>query len=188
MCVTTGALILSGIGAAIQVAGTIAGGNAAKQAGDYKAAQEQQAAGQARATSQRAAINQQRSAAFAQSKLQANAAASGGTVTGASTVNASENIAGIGKYNEMSEIFTGEEKARGLESGAEIDRFQGRAAQSASRTKAFGTIASTAGTMYSQYGFGQPGVDTSGLAQPGDVLTGPSGAGMNVEGLPWTYS
>lgn len=178
--------VLAGVSAAVQVASTIAAGNAQKTAFDYQAQQAQQAAGQARAVSQRQDVNEQRTAAFAQSKLQNDSAASGADPDGVSTVNASQNIAGIGKYNELADLYTGEEKARGLETSANLDEFQGNEATSAAQLKAFGTIASTGTTLYSQYGFGQPGVGTGTSA--GQTLTGPSGANTNVPGLPWTYS
>lgn len=150
---------------ALSAAGTIMGGNAAAAAGQsqknaayFKAAQEEQAAGEARASSQRSAFDKQRQTNLLQSKLQADAAASGGGAADPTVVNLSEGIAGRGEYQSLMDLYTGENRGRGLEDQAMGSRLtgdaqaaEGEAKKNASYLSAAGTLIGSAGSAYKTY-------------------------------------
>jgi hypothetical protein len=140
----------------LSAAGTISAGNAARGAANFEAAQMTQKAGQERATAQRSAIEQRRRANLTNSRAQAVAAASGGGAADPTVTNLMTDITGRGEYNALSEIFSGEEKARGFEMGASARRYEGAQARQASLISAGGTILSSASTLYSKYGDNGP--------------------------------
>lgn len=150
---------------ALTAAGTVMGGNAAAAAGSaqkgaayFKAAQEDQAAQESRAASQRSAFEKNRQVGLLQSKLQANAAASGGSASDAGVINLAQDIAGRGEYQSLMDMYTGENRARGIEDQAIGSRLTGDAAQaegeakrSASYLSAAGTLIGSAGSAYKTY-------------------------------------
>lgn len=150
---------------ALSAAGTIMGGNAAAQAGQsaqqgqyFKAAQEEQAAQESRAASQRTALDKQHQATLLQSTLQANAAASGGGAADPGVVDLSKNIAGRGEYQSLMDLYTGENRGRGLEDQALGSRMtgdaqlaEGKAKQDASYLSAAGTLIGSGGSAYRTY-------------------------------------
>lgn len=153
------------VGGAISAAGTIAGGQAANAAGqsaqnmeNYKAAQETQAAQESRASSQRQALEVGRKTQLVQSQLQARAAASGGGAADPTILNLGGNIAGRGEYEALTDLYTGENRARGLQDQAtgdiltgQANAAEGSAKQMASYLSAAGTIIGTAGSAYRTY-------------------------------------
>lgn len=152
-------------GGAIQAAGTIMGGNAAAAAGKaqqdaqyFKAAQEEQAAQESRAASQRLALDKAREGRLLQSKLQANAAASGGGAADPTILNLAGGIAARSEYESLLEMYKGENRARGLEDSAIGSRMTGDAAKAegdAKRTASYfsaaGTLIGSAGSAYKTY-------------------------------------
>lgn len=164
--VTGTMMALTAAGAATSAAGTIMSGNAAAQGGqiaknaeDFKAAQLNQQAVQSRAVAQRQALETGRKTTFALSSLQAGAAASGGGASDEGVTVLASDIAGRGKYLSLADMYQGENTARGLEAQAEgatytgeADLFEGEQKQSASRYTAAGTILGGAGSMFKQYG------------------------------------
>jgi hypothetical protein len=152
-------------GGALQAAGTIMGGNAAAAAGKsqrdaayFKAAQEEQAAQESRAAAQRTALEKDRQARLLQSTLQANAAASGGGAADPTVIGLAQDIAGRGEYQSLMDMYTGENRARGLEDQAMGSRMTGDAAQAegeAKRTASYfsaaGTLIGSAGSAYKTY-------------------------------------
>lgn len=156
------ALIATVASTALQAAGTLAAGSAAKKEAFFEAQQMQQQAGQERATSQRVAIEKRREAGIAGSRAQALAAAGGGSATDPTVVNIQSNIAGEGEYNALSALYTGEERARGLEEGADAKIYEGRTAKRASLMKAGATILGGASSLMGKYGGdGPPGGSSS---------------------------
>lgn len=166
-------LALTAAGTAISAMGTIAGGNAAAEAGErqqeayyYRAKQEEQAAQESRASAQRAALEKRREGRFLQSKLQARAAASGGGADDPTVLNLSADIARRSEYDALFDMYRGENRARGLEDEAFGSRMTGDAARiegiqkkKASRIAAIGTIiggASSMASTYSNYSRGLP--------------------------------
>ncbi len=140
------------VGLGLQVTGTLAAGKAEKQAAEARAAalehrakQAKQAAGQERAASQRASGEQRRHARLVESQALARAAASGAGAADPTVENILGEIGAEGEFRALSELFIGEERARGLETQADINVFEaadqrraGAFALSSSRTKAFG--------------------------------------------------
>lgn len=157
--------VLTVAGGAISAAGTLAGGAAAARAGEaqqgaanFRATQEDQAAAESRAAAQRTALDKGRETRLLQSKLVANAAASGGAPDGTNIENLSGNIAGRGEYESLLEMYKGENRARGLEDTAVGTRMtgdaalaEGKAKQSASYLSAAGTLIGSAGSAYRTY-------------------------------------
>lgn len=158
-------MALTAAGTAVSAAGTIAGGNAAADAGrrtqqsmEFRAKQEDQAANESRAVSQRSAMEKQREGRFALSSLQARAAASGGGADDPTIINLGGNIAQRSEFDALFDMSKGENRARGLEDEAVGSRLTGDAAvaegaakQSASQLSAAGTIIGGAGSMYRTY-------------------------------------
>lgn len=156
---------LTVVGGGISAAGTIMGGNAAADAGKsardsqyFKATQEEMAAQESRASSQRDALEKGRETTLLQSKLQARAAASGGGADDPGVITLAEGIAGRGEYEALTDMYKGENRARGLEDSAMGSRMTGDAAlaegeakKSASRWSAAGTIIGSAGSAFSTY-------------------------------------
>lgn len=163
---------------ALAAGGTIMGGNAAAQAGQsargaqyFKAAQEDQAAQESRAASQRVALDKQHQTDLALSTLQARAAAGGGSASDPGVINLAQNIAGRGEYQSLMDMYTGENRARGIEDQAMGSRMTGDAAaaegdakRTASYLSAAGTLVGSAGSAYKTYK--TPGLrDTRSLDQ-----------------------
>jgi hypothetical protein len=155
-------------GTILSAAGQIQAGNAAaaygqsqQQAANYSAAVLDTQAGQERASSQRSAEIIRRNATLANSAVTARAAASGGGVTNPTVTNIEGRIAGMGEYNALSALYSGEERARGEENQATLDRYTGqaelqagKAKQSASQIGAFASILSGGSSLYTKYGMG----------------------------------
>lgn len=137
-------------------------GQATQMAANYEAEQLEVQAGQERATAQRNMIEQRRRERIVQSNLQAAAAASGAGATDPTVARLSSDIAVEGQYRALSELFSGEERARGLEGQASARRYEGqvgyqagKARAASTRTGALATIASGVGqgaTLYGKYG------------------------------------
>jgi len=142
---------LTVVSTAVTAAGTIAGGQAAKGSSYFKAAQEDQAAQESRAASQRQALEKDRNTTLALSKLQANAAASGGGASDPGVVDLAGDIAGRGEYQHLMDMYTGENRARGLEDTAKGERATGDAKETASYLSAAGTIIGGAGSAYKRF-------------------------------------
>lgn len=173
----TATAVMTVVATGVQAASTIAQGNAAKEAASYQAAQYQQQAGQARATAQRQAIEEQRKGAFALSRAQAVAASSGAGATDPTVENIEGDLAGQSEYNQLTALFNGEERARGLTQQADTAIYEGRQAKRASIYKAVGTVAQGGETLYSKYGsWDQP--DSAPSAFDANNPYGPSN-------LPW---
>lgn len=128
--------ILSSAGQVTAGKASASEGLAQQQASNYQAAQLTQAAGQARATSTAQVENEAQQTALTQSTLRARAAASGaGGMSDPTVANLSATVAGRGEYNALSALFTGEEKARGLETQSALDIYQGQQQAQAGKIK-----------------------------------------------------
>ena len=139
------------LGTAVSAVGTIAAGTAQKSAANYQAQQREQQAMESRAAAQRTSMEHQRQTELMQSKLQANAAASGAGAADPTVVKLGEDIASRGEYQSLMDMYQGENRARGLQDQATADRLSGKAAQTGSYFSAAGTIASGAGSFLSKY-------------------------------------
>ncbi len=160
-CFDPATVVTIGLGVAstmMQAKNTLAAGKAEQRAGlarqqalEHQAKQARQNAGQERASSQRAASEQRRQARFLSSRALALAAASGGGA-GGSVENILGDIGAEGEFRALTEMFTGEERARHLETQADALIFEGNQerragdiARRASKGRAFGQVLSGAG-------------------------------------------
>jgi hypothetical protein len=107
----------------------------AQQSYEFKAAQETIAAGEARATGQRGMFEKQRDTRLLLSRLQARAAASGGSADDPSILALAGQIAQRGEYSALTDMYAGETRALGLEDMAVSDRMTGAAVASEGRQK-----------------------------------------------------
>jgi hypothetical protein len=162
---TVASMGLTAAGTAVSAMGTIAGGNAAAEAGErqqeayyYRAKQEEQAAQESRASAQRAALEKRREGRFLQSKLQARAAASGAGADDPTVLDLAAGIAQRSEYDALFDMYRGENRARGLEDQAkgsrmtgDAERIEGINRKKASRIQAIGTIIGGASSMAGTY-------------------------------------
>lgn len=135
----------------VSAVGTIAAGNAADNAAQYEAEQLESRAGQERAAAQRRAIEQRRQARLVQSRQQAAAAASGAGASDPTVVDLMTGAEGEGEYRALLELYEGEERARGATVAANVRRFEGKQAKTASYIGAAGTILGGASTFFEKY-------------------------------------
>lgn len=131
---------------------------------EYRAQQFQQKAGQERASGQRAAIEQRRKQRLVSSRALALGAAGGGGID-PGLADILGDLAEEGEFRVLTELYTGEERARGAEMQAEADRFEasetrraGRIEAQATKTAAWGqalpkfaTALTDAKSLYSKY-------------------------------------
>jgi len=164
---TIASVAMTGVGAGISAAGTIAGGNAAKQAGlmqqqaaNSQAAQVDENAAQAIASGQRRMQDTQQRTRLAISTARAGAGASGVDAGFGSPVTDVGELASRGSYNALMDMFNGASTASGMRNQADAIRYSGTAsaiggeeAQQASMLTAAGTIAGGAGSMLKTYAY-----------------------------------
>jgi len=132
--------IASIAGTIVSAAGTMAAGKAAKQAANFEAQQLEIKAKEEQAAAQLEAGEHRKQKNLALSKLQANAAASGFTATDPTSLAIADEISRYGTMQEQIAQYGGKSRRAGLESQAVARRMEGKAAASAARTSAFGTI------------------------------------------------
>ena len=148
-------------------------GLSAKAARDVGKAQNANAVAQAlqleqrarvtRGASQRAAIRELDVAENIQSRALALAAASGAGVTNPTVLNILADIEAEGEYRSLTQLYTGEDEARGMEAQAKSLRRTGSALARAGKIKAIATILSGVSEWQSRYG-GAP----AAIADEGD--------------------
>lgn len=158
---TVASLAATAAGAGVSAMGTIAGGDAAAAAGrsqqqayDFKAKQEDMAGQEARASAQRQALEERRKGTLLQSTLQARSAAGGGAADDPTVVDLGGDLAQRSEYSALTDMYRGENRARGYEDSAAGARYsglasvaEGEARQRASRLSAAGTIIGAVGSM-----------------------------------------
>lgn len=154
------AAALSGAGAVTTAAGTLMAGGANKASADYRAEQLDMAATEARAAAQRQAFERRRTAKLTLSQLQARAAAFAGDASNPGIIKLGGDIASRGEYQALSELYLGENRARGLTDEATGSRVAGQAAQTGSYFSAAGSLASGFGSMLSTYARNNPAAIT----------------------------
>jgi hypothetical protein len=153
-------------GTVLSTAGMVAQGNAAAAAGKaqqdasrFAAAQMEQQAGQERVAAQRASAEELRQGRFVQSRIQALSAASGAGPLDPSAMQVMSDVEAETLLRSRLALSAGEERARGLETGAAGQRFEGTFAQRmgrARRSAAFVGAGATAlqggSTLFERYG------------------------------------
>ena len=150
--ITGAAMGLTALGGGINAMGTIAGGQMANQAAQYKATQDTINASQAMAAGQRQALDKTLQTRMALSSLRARGAASGVDLTSPSAVGLAGGIGARGKYQSLMDMWQGQNQATGLLNQAAAERYSGQAAQTGASYSALGTIASMGGSMARIYG------------------------------------
>jgi hypothetical protein len=143
--------LLSAAGAGVSALGTIAAGNHAKASAEFQAKQMEQQANEERAATQREQMAIRRRAEQAQSRLQAVSARSGLGTLDPTVMELAGDIEAEGAYQRGMAGYAGTTRAQNMELGAQSAIMQGRAAQSASRLDAFGTILGSAASIYDKY-------------------------------------
>lgn len=147
-----GALAMTAISGAASAAGTLAGGNAAKTAGDMMQQQSIQNAAQAVASGQRKALDTQDRTRMAMSTVTARAGASGVDAGVGSPATDVGEIAQRGSYHALMDMFNGQSEAVGLRNQGNLAEWEGNVKKDNSYLAAAGTLAGTAGSMFQQYG------------------------------------
>jgi len=150
-------------GSAVQAGGTLAGGNTARQAGligqqqeEFKAKQLDMRAQESRAASQRSALDKRRETELLTSKLIARGGPGASSDVG--IVDLAGDIAQRGEFEALTEMYKGENRARGDEDAALGARLTGHALawegeqkKRASKTAALGTIIGGAGSAFKMF-------------------------------------
>lgn len=145
------ALITGVLGTAVSAAGTLAGGQQASAAAEFEAKQREQQAMEARAISGREALERRKEQRLLASQVQAQAAKTGGG-SDPSILTIFQDIAETGELNVQTELYKGEQRARGFEAAADVARFEGRRAKTASYIGAGSGLLSGASTLYTRHG------------------------------------
>lgn len=158
LTLTAGTLMVAGGG--LSAAGTLAGGNFAKFAGqaqqqeaNYRAKQLRMNAGQALAASQRQMWESQNKTNLAISTSRANAAANGVNVGAGSSVTNIGDLAKRGEYIASMDLFNGKShasallnEAKGAEFSGQVSAIEGEEKQQASYLAAGGEALGSAGS------------------------------------------
>lgn len=143
---------ISAAGTILSTVGTISAGRAEDKAAKFQAAQMQQQAGQERAAGQREAIDERRKARLAESRALAVSAASGAGASDPTVLDIMGDLESEGEYRALTALYNGEERARGLESGAAAKRFEGATAKRAGYMKGGATILGGGYSLLDKYG------------------------------------
>jgi hypothetical protein len=145
---------ISAAGTILQTAQMYTAGKQAKAAGEaqqkmaeYEAEQLETRAGQERAMAQRRMLQARKKTDLAQSRLQALSAAGGGGALDPGVFDLAEDLEGEGEESALYELYTGEERAKGLTSQAGARRTEGTIANEAGRAKRGGYMLSAGGTL-----------------------------------------
>lgn len=142
------------VGSLVGAAGTIMGGNAANAAAKAQAKQYEAAAKQQRAIATRDMVNERRKGDLVASRAQARLAASGGDASDVTATGIQSDIAAETEYNALMALSDGETRARQLEYGGALTRFEGQQAKRASRFAAGATLLGSGVSMFDKYGGG----------------------------------
>jgi hypothetical protein len=145
------------VGAIVGAVGTIMGGNAANDAAKAEARMYEKAAERERGISQLDAAKERRQGQLIGSKAQAQLAASGGTATDATAMDIAGSIAEETEYNALMALSDGDFRARQLEYGGALKRYEGKQAKTASRWAAGATLLGSGVSMFDKYGGGGAG-------------------------------
>jgi hypothetical protein len=143
-------------GPVLTAVGTIAGGAAAKEQADFKAKGLEMQANESRAASQRRAEERRQRGRLVLSQMQARAAASGTDATSGDVLGLTEDVAGRSEYQALTELYTGENRARGYIDQANSVRMSGENEKKGSFLKAASTIMGGARGIFSSFNSSGP--------------------------------
>lgn len=177
-----GGTVLSGVGQMSSAAATMAQGAGQQQASNYSAGVLRQQAGAVVGEAESKVPVIAQNTAYVQSQLRANAAGSGGSASAVTPVTIAGQIAARGEYNALSTLYSGQEKAAGLQNQANLDIYTGQQERSAARSKAMGMFASGLGSvlsggmsLYSKYGMAPGAADLAASQNPEAGGSAPAG-------------
>lgn len=139
-------------GTAVKAGGTILSANSQAKALRKEAQQLDIQAGAERATSQRSAMEERRQARLTASTALARAAASGAGASDPTVINLIAGLEGEGEFRALTQLYNGEEEARGLEAQARARRKEAKNAKRAGYIGAASTILSAGSTMADRFG------------------------------------
>jgi hypothetical protein len=134
--------ISGALGTLLSARGEYASGANANRAMKYRARQLEQNAGQAQAEASVAAQEESRKSELIASRAMAVVAASGGGTLDPTVVRILQGIDAEGSLATATQLYNGDERARGMRDQAKADRYEGRLHRSAGRKKALSTILS----------------------------------------------
>lgn len=146
------ALIAGGIGTAISTFGTIQAGREAEAQANYQAKVQEQQADEAYASSQRDAAEKYRKGQIMLGDQRAAIAGSGGDLTDPSVLDIMGDTQAEIDLAARTDIFRGDQQARGYNDAAINSRISGQNAKRASYLNAAGTLFSGVSNMYSRFG------------------------------------
>lgn len=146
------ALLAGGIGTGIQALGTIRAGKDADAKAQYEAKVQEQQSDEAKAASQRDAAAQYRQGQQLLSQQRAAIAGSGGSIADPSVIDLMGDTAGEARLAADTEIYKGEQQARGYNDAAVNSRISGKNAKTAAYIGAAGSLFSGVSSMYSRFG------------------------------------
>lgn len=144
--------IIGLIGTAVSAAGTIAAGQAKKDAADFQAEQLERQAAEERAASQREAAQKKKETDLLLSRQRAVASASNLGALDETVLDLAGDVAQEGAFQQGMIRYGGEERAKGRIVQAAASRMEGRAAQTGSYFSAAGTLMGGLGSFASDYG------------------------------------
>lgn len=131
---TVASTVLTAYGQIQQGKAADAAAKGQQQSLEYQAKQRESIAGQERAQAQRRAIEESRTKRLTQSKVVARSSASGAGALDGSVIDIMGDLEQEGQYNAGVALYEGEERARSLETGAALDRYEGEQARIAGKT------------------------------------------------------
>ncbi len=139
------------LGGQIASQGALQAGQAAREAAYYRAAGLRQNAQEERAAGQRDMFNVQTKTKDIQSTLRARAAASGGGATDPTIMALQDQIETAGSVGALTEMYKGENRARGLVDSARGEEISGDAALTGANYRSQGAKGRASGAMNSGY-------------------------------------
>lgn len=140
------------VGTGVSVAGTIAGGVQAANAADYQEKVAEQNEDEAHAASQREAEARRRQGRLIQSRQRAAIAAGGGSIAEPSVLDVMGDTAQAVDLAADTDIYRGENAARGYRDAANVARYQKGQALGASYLGAASDLFSGVSNMYARFG------------------------------------
>lgn len=146
------ALVAGGIGTAVQAFGTISAGREANARAQYEAKVQEQQADEAYSASQRDAAETYRKGQIMLGDQRAAIAGSGGSLTDPSVIDIMGDTGAEIDLAARTDIYKGEQQARGYNDAAVNSRISGKNAQKAAFISAAGDIFSGVSNMYSRFG------------------------------------
>ncbi len=165
-------------GAYLRAAASEQGGLFSEQEADFTARGLEGAAAEARGAAQREAFEKRHAAKMALSTLVARAAASGGGATDRTVLKLGENIADRGEFQALMDMYSGNNRARGLEDQAMGARMTGAAKKWAAGVDALGArYAGDTGVAAARFS-GEAGINAAKYAG----ASGINAAGIYGEG------